>query len=234
MTHQMEKPVDPEDLYRAWGDDVVSARPILTGDVFDGVQLIDTDGTKRHKTVMVLDHPCSLRTDGVNLMPRLTVAEVRHRQPGKWEGCYNRFFLPAPFPGAEGPKQPSAAFFDACYHVSPEQLEAGTRLACLSDFGLNLLLQRRVHHFSRVVVPTFEFQNANGGVYDEADLVEEWCLDREEDGLKPLEAAAECVAWLREEEDGVRRQVLLRDPQRRSNVRRQMRGYLRKMHKGTS
>lgn len=107
-------------------------------------------------------------------------------------------------------------------------------MACLSDFGLNLLLQRRVHHFSRVVVPTFEFQNANGGVYDEADLVEEWCLDREEDGLKPLEAAAECVAWLREEEDGVRRQVLLRDPQRRSNVRRQMRGYLRKMRKGTS
>ncbi|MFJ2965010.1 hypothetical protein ACIPIC_22240 [Streptomyces collinus] len=232
MTHQMEKPVDPEDLYRAYGEDVVAARPILTGDVFDGVQLIDTDGTKQHKTVMVLDHPCSLRTDGVNLMPRLTVAEVRQRQPGKWEGCYNRFFLPAPFPGAESPKQPSAAFFDACYHVSPEQLEAGIRQACLSDFGLNLLLQRRVHHFSRVVVPTFEFQNANGGVYDEADLVEEWCLDREEKGLKPFEAAAECVAWLREEEDGVRRQILLRDPQRRSNVRRQMRAYLRELRKG--
>ncbi|NJQ05117.1 hypothetical protein HCN56_05870 [Streptomyces lonarensis] len=58
---------------------------------------------------------------------------------------------------------------DLCYrvtwcHVSPEQLEAGTRPACLSDFGLNLLLQRRVHHFSRVVVPTFEFQPANEGV----------------------------------------------------------------------
>ncbi|MGW7453373.1 hypothetical protein [Streptomyces sp. NPDC054787] len=231
MTNQMEKPEAPEDLYRAYGDDVVAARPILTGDVFDAVELIDTDGTKRQEMVMVLDHPCSLRTNGIDLVSRLTVAEVRSRQPGKWEGSYNRFFLPAPFPGAEGPKQPSAAFFDACYHVSPEQLWAGVRMTCLSDFGLNLLLQRRVHHFSRVVVPTFEFQNANGGVYEEADLIEEWCLEREGDGLKPLEASAECVGWLREEEAGVRRQDLLRDPQKRSNVRRQMRAHLRQLNK---
>jgi len=234
VAHEMERPEDPEGLYRACGEDIVAARPTLTGDVFSGVELIDTDGATQQKTVMILDHPCSLRTDGVNLLPRLTVAEVRHRQPGKWEGCYNRFFLPAPFPEAEGPKQPSAAFFDACYHVSPEQLDAGTRVACLSDFGLNLLLQRRVHHFSRVVVPTFEFQNANGAVYDEADLVEEWCIDREDDGLKPLEAAAECVSWLREEEDGVRRQTLLRDVQRRSTLRRQMRAHLRELRRSGS
>uniref|UniRef100_UPI003EBC9F5D hypothetical protein n=1 Tax=Streptomyces sp. bgisy034 TaxID=3413774 RepID=UPI003EBC9F5D len=196
--------------------------------------LIGTDGIVQRKTVMVLDHPCSLRSDGVNLLPRLTVAEVRHRQPGKWEGSYNRFFLPAPFPGAEGPKQPSAAFFDACYHVSPEQLEAGTRHACLSDYGLNLLLQRRVHHFSRVVVPTFEFQNANAHVYEEADLIEEWCLDRELDGLKPLEAATECVAWLREIEGGIRRQDLLKDSQQRSTLRRQARARVRELSKGSN
>lgn len=233
MPHTMETPEDPADLYRACGDEIVTARPVLTGDVFNEVKIIDTDGTTHHKMVMVLDHPCSLRTDGVNLMPRLTVAEVRSRQPGKWEGCFNRFFLPAPFPGADGPKQPSAAFFDACYHISPEQLQAGTRLACLSNFGLNLLLQRRVHHFSRVVVPTFEFQNANEGVYEEADLIEEWCLDRELDGLKPLDAAAEAVSWLREEEDGARRQDLLKDSQRRSTVRRQARAHVRELSRNT-
>ncbi|OEJ55264.1 hypothetical protein BGM19_36325 [Streptomyces agglomeratus] len=103
----------------------------------------------------------------------------------------------------------------------------------IRNFGLNLLLQRRVHHFSRVVVPTFELQNANGGVYEEADLIEEWCLDRELDGLKPLDAATEAMSWLRGEEDGVRRQALLKDSQRRSTVRRQARAHVRELSRNT-
>jgi hypothetical protein len=101
-------------------------------------------------------------------------------------------------------------------------------VACLSTFGINLMLQRQVHRTSRVVVPTLQFQAANEGVYEEADLIEEWCLDRGDQGADPLEATAECVAWLREKVNGVRRQDLLRDPQQRSTVRKEMRAHLRK------
>ncbi|MEV4915438.1 hypothetical protein AB0K47_01165 [Streptomyces tirandamycinicus] len=228
MAPEMERPQDPADLYYACGDDIVSARPTLTGDVFDSVAVPDTDGSIRQITVMVLDHPCSLRVDGVNLAQRLTVAEVLPVQGTQWNGSFNRMFLPEPYPQAEGRAKPCAAFFDACYHVSPEQLDDGTRIACLSHFGINLLLQRRVHHFSRVVVPTFQFQEANAGVYEEADLIEEWCTEREDDEVKHLEATAECVDWLRESvPDGRRRQQLLHEPQHRSTVRKEMRARLK-------
>jgi hypothetical protein len=59
-----------------------------------------------------------------------------------------------------------------------------------------VLLQCWVNHNSRVVVPTGDFLKAVGGVFEEADLVEEWCEARL--GLDPTAAMAECVAWLRE------------------------------------
>lgn len=228
----MERPQDPRDLYHACGDDIVAARPVLTGDVYETVTVIEADGSTRDITVMVLDHPCSLRVDGVNLVPRLTVAEVTPVQGAQWRGAYNRMFLPAPFPQANGQVKACAAFFDQCYHVSPGQLQAGTRIACLNPYGINLLLQRRVKHFSRLTVETFKFQEANESVYEEADLIEEWCLEREDDGLKIPEAMAECMDWLREElPDGRRRQDLLGDSQSRSTVRRDARTHLRALRR---
>ncbi|XKK60644.1 hypothetical protein HFP71_33525 [Streptomyces sp. ARC32] len=224
MPQEMEKPQDSADLYLALGEDVNLARPILTGDVFADVAITDTDGSSATRTVMVLDHPCSLRTDGFTLTPRLLTAEVRPTQQGSWRtGSYNRIFLPPPFPQAESKAAPCAAFFDSCFHVSPDQLRAGTRIACLSTLGVNLMLQRRVKHFSRVTVETAKFQEANLGVYEEADLIEEWCTDREDDGVKVDEAVAECVKWLTDGPAGRRPQDLLKDPQQRSTIRKQMR-----------
>lgn len=224
----MGRPKDPRDLYHACGDDIVAARPLLTGDVFSNVTIIEADGSTREIMAMVLDHPCSLRVDGVNLVPRLAVAVVEPAAGAHWNGSFNRMFLPAPFPQTSPQVKAYAAFFDQCYHVSPEQLEAGTRIACLSPTGINILLQRRVKHFSRVTVEAFKFQEANEGVYEEADLIEEWCLEREDDGLKAAEAVAECVAWLREElPDGRRRRALLDDPQSRSTARRDGRAYIK-------
>ncbi|MFG1921066.1 hypothetical protein [Cryptosporangium sp. NPDC048952] len=226
MTNQMEKPSRPRDLYRALGDDVSPVRPIITGDVFADTEITEPDGTCVKRMVMILDHPCSLRTDGITLAPRLTVAEVVSGAPGSWRGNYSKMFLPSLLPeGSEA--QDFHVLFDSSYHVSPTQITVAHRIACLSTVGINLLLQRRVHHFSRVVVPTFEFQKANVGVYDEVDLVEDWCMEREDHDVKAAEAAAECMAWLRSEVDGVRRQDLLKDEQRRSTVRQQMREHLK-------
>ncbi|MET7746568.1 hypothetical protein [Streptomyces sp. NPDC005385] len=228
MPIEMGRPKNPRDLYHACGGDVVTARPLLTGDVFEDVTIIEADGTTRAITAMVLDHPCSLRADGVTLVPRLAVAVVLPAEGAHWSGSFNRMFLPVPFPQTSKEVKACAAFFDQCYHVSPEQLHVGKRIACLNPLGINILLQRRVKHFSRVTVEAFKFQEANEGVYEEADLIEEWCLDREDDGLKEDEAMAECVAWLREElPDGRRRRVLLDDSQTRSPVRREARSYVR-------
>ncbi|MCX5601604.1 hypothetical protein OOK29_25980 [Streptomyces phaeochromogenes] len=229
MPHEMEKPDTPADLYWALGDEVNPSRPILTGDVFEDVAVTDFDGTSIARTVMVLDHPCSLRSDGVNLAPRLEVAEVRRTEPCSWRGGFNRMLLPDPFPGAEGKAHPCAAFLDSRYPVSPAQLEAGTRIACLSHSGINLLMQRWVKHSSRVTVPTNDFQEANYGVYEEADVIEEWCMAREADDLKLSEAMAECDSWLREDAGGRTRRDLLKDAQRRSTVRKQMKAHLKEL-----
>ncbi|MFJ6844308.1 hypothetical protein ACIQRE_16795 [Streptomyces griseoluteus] len=231
MSHDMEKPDDPADLFHAYGEDVNPARSIITGDVFADVAVTEIDGGTTIRTVMILEHPCSLRADGINLKPRLHAAEVHPTTSGSWRGNFNRMFLPQPFPRAESKAAPHAAFFDAGYYVTPDQLSAATRIACLSRVGINLLLQRYVKFQSRLTVPTFEFQNANYGVYEEADLVEEWCLDREQDGIKTEDAVAECISWLRDTSSGRMPQELLGDPQHRSTVRRMMRNAIKELRR---
>lgn len=228
----MERPQDPRDLYHACGDDIVAARPVLTGDVYEGVTVIETDGSRREITAMVLDHPCSLRVDGLNLAPRLNVGEVVPVPGAQWNGCFNRMFLPPPFPQATNGVKACAAFFDQGYYVSPEQLQAGTRIVCLAPSGINLFLQRMVKHSTRLTVETSKFQEANESPYEEADLIEEWCLDREEDGVKIPEAMSECMDWLREKlPDGRRRQQLLEGSQTRSTVRRDARAHLKALRR---
>lgn len=224
MPHELESPHAPDDLYLARGNDVCDARPVLTGDVFDDVEVTEPDGSRTRLSVMLAEHPCSLRSDGVNLVPKLLVAVVRPREVvGSWRGNFSLMLLP----GLRPQEHAAADFGEPCV-ISPDQLAAGHRVACLSALGINLLLQRQVHRTSRVVVPTLQFQVANEGVYEEADLIEEWCLDRGDQGVDSLAATSECVAWLREQVNGVRRQDLLRDPQKRSTVRKEMRTRLRK------
>src|ERR1035437_8469460 len=59
------------------GDEVVMHRPEFTGDIFDTTPVLTPDGKVHTKTVMVVQHPCALRTNGVDLVGRLLVAEVR-------------------------------------------------------------------------------------------------------------------------------------------------------------
>jgi hypothetical protein len=64
-------------LYRARADEVVAHRPVLTGDVFTDTPVLTPQGNERVKTAIVVQHPCALRSNGVDLIPRLLVAEVR-------------------------------------------------------------------------------------------------------------------------------------------------------------
>jgi hypothetical protein len=179
-----------------------------------------------------------MRKDGVNLKDSLLVAKVSRRPAltaDEWAGGY---FGIMPLPELEysdNPKRRDHAIeFGDLYTVSPGQLEAAERIASLSPIGINLLLQRWVHYMSRVVVPTFTFNEATTPFYEEADLIEEWCeesaTDETADSIQ--KAGLACMGWLRAERPGGRTyQEMLKDPQSRSAVRKAMRAELKRMNR---
>ena len=58
-------------LYRARGDEVNEYRPVFTGDVFTKVRTFSPATEKwKLRDVVVVQHPCALRDDGVNLAHR--------------------------------------------------------------------------------------------------------------------------------------------------------------------
>jgi hypothetical protein len=235
MAHDLEAPCSPDSidwsrLYRARGDEVVAHRPYFTGDVFESVQVQNPDGSTKRKSVIVVQHPCAMRTNGVDLAPKLLVAELRNHRvipPEEWTGYIKNMLLPDLIPTVTSGRRNQAAFFDELYVVTPEALVS--RVACLSQLGVNILLQRWVSHNSRVVVPTPTYNKVTSGVYEEADLIEEWCEERLPADVTPEKATAECVTWLREDVGGVTRQRMLEDEQHRSEIRKQMRFTIRSL-----
>ncbi|MFT8532154.1 hypothetical protein [Bifidobacterium aquikefiri] len=221
-----------DNLYRARGDEVYLGRPILTGDIFTWKHKVGQDETNcKTRTVIILQHPCSMRTDGVNLSSHLLVAEVRKRKPlseDDWnKGYFNLMPLPALKPAIETGQRDQAADFNNLHIVDPEEFD--TRLAALSQFGVNLLLQRWIHYTSRLIVPTYQIQEVTEAFYEEADLFEDWCFDTTDtcDQESIQQASKQCLEWLRADRGGRTYQECLKDPQSRSTVRAEMRKELK-------
>lgn len=235
MVHGLEAPAgaaaDWAQLYRSRGDEVEPGRPFFTGDVFEDSAVRDLAGELQTKAVMIVQHPCAMRLNGVDLVPGLLVAEVLSHQllkPDRWTGFTRVMPLPdLKLSEEQAAVRHQAGYFNKPHIVEPEAL--GRRIASLSIRGVNLLLQRWVHHNSRVVVPTSAYLSVIGGVFEEADLIEEWCAEQPE--VDTAVATAECVNWLRDEQadGGPTRQKLLEDEQWRSGVRKQMRQRLREL-----
>ena len=235
MAGELEAPNSAGEIYLSRGDEVAPARPLFTGDIFQlpAVPGLRDDGAP--DAVILLQHPCAFRTDGVDLAPRLLVAEVSHgtsvTSPGQWKGSFRIMPLPAPADADAGDLGAMSAHFDRLLVMRPEELEGGfTRVACLSDVGVNLLLQRWVHHNSRVIVPTHLFAEVTAGPSAEVEITEEWIADRMAAGVTPSDAARECHTFLRAKTSGdISRQDALADPQRRSEVRRAARAEVKRL-----
>ncbi len=232
MSKDLESPYvdgvpDWDAIYRARGEEVSTTRPIFTGDVFTGVQLPGSTGKTKGRSVVVLQHPCSMRVNGVDLAWQVLVAEVTNRkeiaEQGWVSGNYNLMPLPAIRPEAANQSQHQAADFDNLYTVAPATLTS--RIASLSPFGVNLLLQRWVHYSSRVVVPTHTFHEQTVAFYEDADLIEEWCDAATGDDLRA--ETRMFLDWLRADRGGSTYQELLSNPQSHSMIRRAMRQELR-------
>lgn len=215
-------------LYRARGDEVSETRPIFTGDVFAGVNLPGSTGLVKARTIIILQHPCSMRTNGVDLAWQVLAAEVTKRKEimeSEWtNGYFNLMPLPALQPDIKSQARHQAANFDDLYLVKPELLV--NRIASLSPFGVNLLLQRWVHFSARVIVPTQIFQEQTVAFYEEADLIEDWCDEMNITDVKDQTRA--CLQWLRGVHNGTTRQELLKNSQTHSTIRREMRAELKR------
>lgn len=229
MPHELESPdglaENWDELYLARGaDEVPRHRPLLTGDVFENVQVQAPRAEPRTKAVIIIQHPCAMRNDGVELTDSLLVAEVRRYPvlpPDRWATTGRIMPLPNLLPEVASSRANQAALFTKTYHVHP--LDLTKRLACLSLRGVNLLLQRWVYHSSRVVVPSWNFNDVVSPVYEEADLIEEWAETAMSAGRDLNEAWLDANAWLDEDDGGRTRRKALEDPQKRSTIRRRAR-----------
>ena len=119
----VESVPDWDALYRARGDEVAATRPIFTGDVFTGVELPGSTGKIKARSVLVLQHPCSMRTNGVDLAWKVLVAEVANRKELDEQSWVGGHFNLMPLPGLRrdiaSQSQHQAANFDSLYTVPP-------------------------------------------------------------------------------------------------------------------
>ena len=169
---ELESPDRAEELYRYRRDDVVRARPIFQGDVFEHVEIPGLDDGQA--LAMVITHPCAMRGKGGLLRPRLLMGRVSPSAPMKlpWKGNYRLLPLPELIPGIKDGHW--ALNFEEIGSVRTELLASTDRLACLEDRGVLLLQQRHIHHLTRHVVETEVLYEQSATVLVEAELLEEW------------------------------------------------------------
>lgn len=220
--HELETPEAFDLLYEARGAEVSEYRPVMTGDVFAEVDLPLEQPWSG--LVAVVTHPCSMRRDGVNLMPRLHVAPLASTEKPRSDWA-NGPVAQLPLPQLRPEQQEHLALqFDEVERVPSQSLRPEARLACLSSYGVELLQQRYTHYLTRVVVPTFEMHAFTKPLFDEAELLDEWLEAAIAVGSPPHRAALEFHELMRTPRpEGSTLQALLRDDQQTAYVRRAVR-----------
>lgn len=213
---QLHSPDAADDLYLYRGaDELVKERPILTGDVFAGLQIpgvAEADG----ELAMIVAHPCSMRR-GAQLAPRILMAPVgRHRQIS-WRGSLNLMPLPELTPDTN-----FAARLSDLGQVAAQELHRDARVACLSHDGIAILHQRLICSLTRLVVGVPKLHDTAEPVLVEVELCEEWCLAACAAGVALAAAEASFEEWIRAEHNGRRRQDRLKARSEHSAIRRQL------------
>jgi hypothetical protein len=220
----LESPTSTDDLYDARGEDVQPYRPIFTGDVFEVV------GEEAQGAWMVLQHPCALRRNGVDLVDSVLVAPVSPRSDLRSKMEKEKLYL-FPLRDLRGPGNSEAADFASVTAIPSRLLNLDHRVAVLSQEGVNLLLQRWVHHNSRVVIHTDRFNTASLAEFEEADLAAEWAEARADAGEDVVSAQHSFHEWIRgpwtSEPNSDSRQVRLRVAAQQVAVRKAMRAHLK-------
>lgn len=189
--------IDPDALYDE-RTDVSRARPLLQGDVFDGVVLPGFD--EEPMKVQIVAHPCAMRT-GAHLVPRITVAPVTNYQEVTGQG-WNGNLRVMPLAQLTGGGNFATKFVDvtAC---PAELLTREKRIATLSHRGIYVLQQRLVKHYTRLEMTLELLRRESAPVLTEAEIQWHWLeevLSEAEIGDDDLLAAEAHVfeQWLRD------------------------------------
>ena len=143
----------------------------MTGDVFRGPQI---PGLDEHELLMVITHPCTMRGKHGALKPKLQALPVKAYQEVPLDKWPDHFFRVMPLPNLQAERESVAARLDESGMVPSSSLDLDARVACLSELGIKLLLQRYFHCFSRVKVSLEKLSEALAGPLQEAELLEEW------------------------------------------------------------
>jgi hypothetical protein len=213
-----------EDVYLGRAEEVARGRPVLTGDVFEGVEL---DLEDHGGLVMVVAHPCSMRANLGRLRPRVVVAPIRRHQHLPFRSWPGRDFDFFPLPQLLGDTDdPRATNLRELSTARSETLATEHRVAALCNRGIHLLHQRLVHSLSRVVVGLDVLEEHSGHVLLEAELEEEWVEELAGEDAGPEERQGASEAFAAYLDAGLRVALLERD--RRSDVAREVRAELRR------
>lgn len=160
--------IESEALYDERG--VVSwCRPLLQGDVFDGVVLPGFGADPM--MVQVVSHPCAMRT-GTNMTPRITVAPVEPHASVTGRGWDGNLRV-MPLAELVGGRHFATKFIDVT--AAPTHLlTRGRRIATLSNQGIYVLQQRLIKHYTRVEMPLDLLRRESAAVLTEAQLQWDW------------------------------------------------------------
>jgi hypothetical protein len=198
MTGPLEAPRSVDDLYLARAvdfDGVSILRPIMTGDVFEGVEIPGVESLEGDdkKFAIVASHPCSMR-EGPHLNDRVQVVRVVKAEPLKLEAWSKGYYDRMPLPdltvivdpddvSADDPEADlavrtvegaHAALLDFRGRVDTSCLVLDRRIACMTEQGVAFLHQRMSHNDTRYAPDTDLLVSACSAVFAEIELWEEW------------------------------------------------------------
>jgi hypothetical protein len=158
LVHGLAEPESAEDLY---DDTATKYRPIMMGDIFTEVLVPgSTDEEQASGLAMVVAHPSGMRT-GPALVERARAAPVvrdaRLNSAKVIKGHIDFFQLPlltdsAARSGVAIGNGPWGARLDLAAPVSTSGLDLQRRIVCLSETGVELLVQRLSFSDTRVAV----------------------------------------------------------------------------------
>ncbi len=209
MAVQLAQPTDGEEIYHARDEEISLARPLLTGDVVEGVEV---PGVGR-SPAMIVAHPCNMRR-GAELAPKLTCAPVTEYQPveaSQWAGGFARVFPLSSFRENDH----RAARIDELVTIPAERFDLEARMICLEHRGIFLLQQRIIYSIARCKVSLSTIRDSMEHVLIEASLLEDWV----EDLSDPADSTSrEAAISSFEEFIATDLRAQLQDPNRRSQV----------------
>jgi hypothetical protein len=165
----LDTPPDAAEIYDARAE-VPLARPITQGDVFCGVDIPGFD--EAFPAVIITQHPCSMRA-GTRMRDRITVTAVRKRQKIQqkdWLGNASAMLLPKLL---EGDDDFQADFRDSG-SVKTTELRRASRIAALTNYGVQILHQRSIYYHTRLTVDIKTLAETYEPIATELELQCDW------------------------------------------------------------